>query len=342
MRNLHPYFSQGVEVNTTLSPPRKEQPLWRSFSQALREEFGERVVKLMLDAGFTCPNRDGTKSRGGCTFCDAHGSGSGAAMRAESVIEQLEREITRASGNRFGAKRYIAYFQAYTNTYAPIERLRCLYDAALARPEVVGLSIGTRADSVPDDVLDLIAEYSRRTYLWLELGLQSTSNETLHRVNRAETVEQFVDAVERAHARNIRVCAHVIFGFSWETRERMLEAVDLVAGLGVEGIKFHSLYLVPGTPLHDEVIRDRLPLFDQETYACLVADALKRLPADTVIHRLTGDPPFGIPALPEWTRDKTGTLSRIESALRKSQTYQGSEYDPARAADVVDRYRLHI
>ncbi len=318
-----------------------DRPLWRSFSRALREEFGERVAKLMIDAGFTCPNRDGTKSRGGCTFCDAHGSGPGATMRAEPVSEQIDREIARASGNRFAAKRYIAYLQAYTNTYAPIDRLRDVYDAALARPEVVGLAIGTRADSIPDDVLDLIAEYSHRTYLWLELGLQSTSNETLHRVNRAETVEEFVDAVERAHARDISVCAHVIFGFPWETRDRMLDAVDLVAGLGIEGIKLHSLYLVPGTPLHDEVIRDRLPLLDQDTYAILVADALERLPADTIIHRLTGDPPFGIPAIPEWTRDKTGTLQRIESALRERGTRQGSGYDPVRAAAVVDRYRDH-
>ena len=322
-----------------MQPPRDRRPLWRSFSRVLREEFGERVAKLMIDAGFTCPNRDGTKSRGGCTFCDAHGSGPGAAMRAESVSEQIEREIARASGNRFGAKRYIAYFQAYTNTYAPIDRLRQLYDTALARPEVVGLAIGTRADSVPDDVLDLIAEYSRRTYLWLELGLQSTSNETLRRINRRETVAQFIDAVERAHTRGIGVCAHVIFGFPWETHERMLEAVDLVAGLGVEGIKLHSLYLVPGTPLHDEVIRDGLPLLDQSAYADFVADALERVPADTVIHRLTGDPPFGIPAIPEWTRDKTETLSRVESALRKRGTFQGSGYDAVRAARTVSQYR---
>ena len=299
-------------------------PLWRSYGRHLRELHGEPVAKLMLDAGFTCPNIDGTKARGGCTYCDAHGSGPGPEARVLPLGEQLDREAARARSGRLGARRFIAYFQAYTNTHAPVERLRELYTQAVSYPDVVGLSTGTRADSVPDDVLDLLREFAGRTDVQLELGLQSASDETLRRTNRAETVAEFVDAVERAHARQLSVCAHVIFGFPWETRDMMMATTELVASLRLEGVKLHNLYLVRGTSLHDEVMRDGLPLLEQAAYASLAADALERLPPETIIHRLTGDPPHDIPAIPAWTGDKSGTLRLIEAELRARGTRQGS------------------
>ena len=299
-------------------------PPYRSLNGCLRETFGRRVSKVMLDAGFTCPNADGTKACGGCTYCDAHGSGPGPSVRGLPVREQVARSIERASAGRSAARGFLAYFQAHTNTYGPVERLRALYAEALDHPHVVGLDISTRPDCVPDDVLDLIAEFAERTHVWLELGLQSASDDTLRRINRGHTVAEFVDAVERAHARDLRVCAHVIFGFPWETPDMMRATADLVAGLRIDGVKFHSLYCVPGTPLCAEVLREGLRLQTQDQFAALVADGLERLPPETVIHRLTGDPPPGMPALPDWTRDKQTSIRKIVAELERRGTRQGS------------------
>jgi uncharacterized protein len=317
-----------------------QAPRWTSLSSYLRQTFGERVSKVMLDGGFTCPNIDGSKALGGCTFCDAHGSGPAARVLARSIQDQLAYEIDRARGN--GVHKFLAYLQAHTNTYAPVESLRTIYTEALNHPDVVGLAIGARADSVPDEVLDFLAEIAQETHLWLEFGLQSASDETLRRTNRAETVAEFIDSVERAHLRGLRVCGHVMFGFPWETREMMMATVDLVAGLRLEGVKLHSLYLVPGTALHEEVMRDGLTLLGQDDYAELVVDALERLPVDMVVHRLMADPPYRLPAIPEWTRDKNGTIYRINTLFADRGTAQGSRYDAAASSRAVERVRLTV
>ena len=300
---------------------------YRSFSRYLKETFGERVQRIVLDGGFTCPNRDGSKAWGGCTYCDAHGSGPGPEARALPIREQVARSIARASKAHRPAQKFLAYFQAYTNTYAPLERLRSLYAEALEHPDVVGLCISTRPDCVPEPVLDLLEEFAGRTHLWLEMGLQSASDETLRRIRRAHTVDEFTDAVLRAHRRGLRVSSHVIFGLPGETREMMMRTVDLLAALRLEGVKFHSLYLVPGTRMADEVREGEIPMLTQDEYASLVADALERLPPETVIHRLTGDPPPGIPADPPWTRDKETTLRKIVAELERRGTMQGSRYE---------------
>jgi hypothetical protein len=297
---------------------------YRSFSDVLREQFGEPVRKISLDAGFGCPHRQG--GTGGCTYCDAHGSGTGAAGEGRSITEQIADAIALAETAKKPTRKFIAYFQAHTNTFAPVETLRSLYEEALADPRIVGLSIGTRPDCLPEPVLGLIEELSQRTYLWLEIGLQSANDETLRRIHRGHTVTNFVEAVRRCHARGIRVCAHIIFGLPGETREMMLDTVRFLAPLCVEGVKFHSLYLIPGTRLAEEYQHDSFPLLSQEGYAQIVAEALELLPPDTIIQRLTGDPPPDIPAYPAWTRDKNGTLQKISAVLEKRDGCQGTLY----------------
>ena len=294
---------------------------YRSFSRYLTETFGGNVYKITLDAGMTCPNRDGTVATGGCTYCDAEGSGPGKERSTLSVAEQIRAAQSRRSGGM-----YFAYFQAFTNTHAPVDCLRSLYEEALAQPGIVGLDIATRPDCVGDDVLDLLSGLHARTHLWLELGLQSASDETLRRINRGHSVADFTDAVTRARARGLRVCAHVIFGLPGETRQMMLDTARLVAKLEVEGVKLHSLYLVPGTAMEREVRESKAPMLTRAEYAAAVADALEVLPATTVIQRLTGDPPPGVTPDPPWTGDKHATIDAIVAELKRRGSRQGSRY----------------
>ena len=295
---------------------------YTSFSRYLREHFGVPVRKIALDARFTCPNRDGTCGVEGCSYCDAEGSGPGRERRVIPVGEQIDAAV--AAGPT--GQKHLAYFQAFSNTYAPVDRLRALFEEAISRPAVVGLHVATRPDCVPEPVLDLLEELASRTHLWLELGLQSAADETLRRINRGHTVAQFMVAVERAQRRGLRVCAHVIFGFPWESRGDMLATARLLAELGVDGVKFHNLYLVPGTKLADEVRRDGLSLLSREAYASAVTDALEVLPPKTVIQRLTGDPPRGIRPVPEWCADKHATLAAIVAEMARRGTRQGAKY----------------
>jgi uncharacterized protein len=296
---------------------------YNSLNAHLRGVFGGRVRKIALDAGFTCPNRDGTVGMGGCTYCDASGSGPGSAT-VLSVREQICAGVERAKGSTFAG--FLAYFQAFSNTHASPSHLRELYAEALDHPAILGLDIATRPDCLDDDVLDVIEVFHRQTYLWLEIGLQSACDATLRRINRGHTANDFIDAVKRARSRGIRVCAHVIFGLPGESREETLKTIELVADLRVEGIKFHNLYLVPGTVMHQQITDSGERLMSREAYADLVADALEMLPHDTIIHRLTGDPPRGIPAIPEWAADKHGTIGQITATMTRRGTIQGSHH----------------
>ena len=213
---------------------------YRSFSRYLREIFGCRVQKIPLDAGFTCPNRDGRVGLGGCIYCGPRGSGTGAYENGVPLGEQIRAGI-ESGKRRFGKCKFIAYFQAFTNTYAPPERLKSLYDEALRHQEVVGLSIGTRPDCAPDEVLELLEEYARRCHFWVEYGLQSAHDYTLELINRGHDIAQFVNAVERTKGRGINICVHIVLGLPGETKEELMATADLVASLELEGIKIHSL-----------------------------------------------------------------------------------------------------
>jgi radical SAM protein (TIGR01212 family) len=222
---------------------------YNDFNTYLRERFGCRVQKITIDAGFSCPNRDGTLSFDGCIYCDGKGSGTGAARRAESIKEQIQKAKVRLAG-RYKAEKFIAYFQAFTNTYAPCDILRKRYDEALVDSDIVGLAIGTRPDCVDAARLNLIQEHTAKHMVWLEYGLQSIHNRTLEKINRGHTFEDFVQAVRMTQDRNILICAHVILGLPGESRKDVLDTATALAGLGINGIKIHSLYILTVSYTH--------------------------------------------------------------------------------------------
>jgi radical SAM protein (TIGR01212 family) len=301
------------------SPPQR----YRNFTTHLRQTFGCRVHKVSIDAGFTCPNRDGSLAIGGCIYCNNTSFSPG--NRRLSVSEQLERG-KRFLRRRYGAEKFIAYFQAYSNTYRDVPQLQALYDEALASEHVVGLSIGTRPDCVPDAVLDLLADYASRTYLWLELGLESGHDQTLVLLNRGHSVAAFDDAVHRAQQRQLQLCTHLILGLPNETPDAMYTTVRHVATLGLDAVKLHHLHVVRHTILEKMYQRGEVSLLSLEDYATLVVDCLELLPPEMIIMRLMGDAPPALLVAPTWSQHKQAALQRIEQELERRDTYQGKRH----------------
>jgi uncharacterized protein len=301
---------------------------YRDFNTYLKEIFRERVQKVTLDAGLTCPNRDGTLSRGGCIYCDSRGSGTGAMTHHDfSIQEQMARGADFA-GKRYGAEKFIAYFQSFSNTYAPLGTLRIFYDQALTHPGVVGLSVGTRPDCVTPEILALLSSYRKRFLVWLELGLQSAHDATLKRINRGHDTACFDRAVAMAHASGLNVCAHVILGLPGETRTMMVETARHLASLPVKGLKIHALYIVKGTALAAMYEKGLYQCLTRRKYVELVVDFLERIPSHVVIQRLTGDALQSELQAPEWVKDKGTNLRLIRERLRERDTWQGKEYHP--------------
>jgi len=297
--------------------------LYYSLNQFLRERFGERVQKVPLDAGFTCPNRDGSKARGGCLYCNVYGSGTGAFRKGLSVREQMLSGMEHMT-RRYGARKFLAYFQAFSNTYGPPELLRRRYEEALVDERVVGLCVGTRPDCVDEAVAEVLAEFKNRgLMLWVELGLQSVHNETLVRINRGHTFEDFVRALEVLKVRDLLVCVHIIFGLPGEGHLEMLETVRTLARLPIDGLKFHELYVVKGSAMEKLYREGRYRPLSQGEYADLVAEAIAHLPPKVVVQRLTGDPRPEELVAPDWARDKGGTRRLIEETLLNRGLYQG-------------------
>jgi radical SAM protein (TIGR01212 family) len=298
--------------------------LYLDLNQALRRRFGCRVQKISLDAGLTCPNRDGRLGQGGCIYCNARGSGTGA-WPSQSITEQLEAGKTFAR-RRYKAEKFIAYFQSFSNTYAPLEKLLPLYEEALAVPDIAGLAIGTRPDCVDDAVLDLLAGINRKTWVTMEYGLQSTHDATLERINRGHSAGVFMDAVRRTRKREIDICAHVILGLPGEGREEMLKTAEALAASDIQAVKIHLLYVIRGTALHRLYERGEYRCMNRETYVETVAEFLALLPPGMIIHRLTGDPhPDEIEA-PLWAMEKQANLQAIRETLRKRNLWQGKNW----------------
>jgi uncharacterized protein len=295
------------------------------FSDYLRQKFGCRVYRVPIDAGFTCPTRDGTISREGCLYCDARGSAAPLADRRLTVREQLLRGM-EGMKRRYGAEKFIAYFQAFSNTYTPLERLERIYREGTDHADVVGLAVGTRPDCVPDGVLDLIASYASRYDTWVEYGMQSAHDSTLRKINRGHTVDQFSDAVRRTQARDIKVCAHVILGLPGETREMMRKTARFCASIPVDGIKIHLLHVLRGSPLEKIHEKENLQLLSQDDYIRLVCDFLELLPPGVVIHRLTGEAPRGQLIAPLWALDKQRVLTAIHEELERRDSRQGKNH----------------
>ncbi|MCX7765307.1 MAG: TIGR01212 family radical SAM protein [Candidatus Sumerlaeia bacterium] len=299
---------------------------YNSFSRHLREKFGCRVHRVAVDAGFTCPVRNGTKGKEGCLYCDEAGARAAYCEPQLSIREQVQQGIAMMR-HRFKAEKFIVYFQPYTNTYAPVDKLREVYDSALNVDEnIIGLAIGTRPDCVSDEVLDLLALYNTKYYLWLEYGLQSASNETLKRINRGHSVEDFVNAVQRTHQRGIRVCAHVILGLPEEKREEMLASADLINQLKIEGVKIHSLYISRGAPLAKLYQEGKIKLLTLEEYIQVVCDYLEYLSPEVLIHRLVGEARIGDLIAPLWCGNKTRVLNLINAELTKRNSFQGRKF----------------
>jgi radical SAM protein (TIGR01212 family) len=296
------------------------------YNRYLREIFGERVQKISLDAGLGCPNRDGTISRKGCIFCDRRGSGTGAFINHGLSIDQQIVRAREFIQKRYGARKFIAYFQSFTNTYASPSHLKRLYDQALAPDDVVGLSVATRPDCVDRDILELLRSYQRDYLVWVEYGLQSAHNRTLDRINRGHDVASFERGVYLANEYGLNICAHIILGLPGENRVMMLQTARFLAGLPIHGVKIHLLYVVKGTPLAEHYRNNKVRCLGQTEYAELVVDVLERLPSNMVIQRLTGDPGRSELVAPSWARDKSKNLNLIQQTLERRNTCQGQRY----------------
>ncbi|MBI4400514.1 MAG: TIGR01212 family radical SAM protein [Nitrospirae bacterium] len=294
-----------------------------SGGRYLREQFPFRVFKIAIDAGFNCPNRDGSIGYGGCTYCGNASFSPNSRVPRAPIAQQIADGI-RFYRERLQGEKFIVYFQAYTNTHGPLDRLRQVYDEALGYTDVVGLAVGTRPDCVPDRVLDLLARYAGRTHLWLELGLQSSHDTTLQRLNRRHTYAQFVDAVRRAQERALRVCAHVILGLPGETREMMLETADRLAQLGLDGVKLHHFYVTKGTALERLYRRSTVRVLTLREYVGLACDFLERTPTRVVVQRLTGEVAEPYVVAPHWGVTKLQVIHLIGEEFRRRDTRQGS------------------
>ncbi len=286
----------------------------------LKDRFGGRIAKLAIDGGFTCPNRDGTKGTGGCIYCSADGGGHFAS--------DISGQIKLLSA-KWPDSKYIAYFQSYTNTYAPVDQLRKIYSAALSAPGVCGLAIATRPDCLSSDVLALLSELNQKTFLWIELGLQTSNDETARRINRCYPLSTFDEAMENLSALGIRAVVHLIFGLPGETHADMLASVNYVAAKEPFGVKLHELYITKDTALA-KMDPSAYHLLEKKEYINLVVDALERLPQTVTIHRLTGDPPKDTFLAPEWCLDKRSVLNGIQTEFKNRMSFQGSAYSPTR------------
>lgn len=295
---------------------------YNDLNSYLREIFGCRVQKITIDAGLTCPNRDGTIASGGCIYCNIRGSGTGAHAKGQSVIQQLING-KKILSKRYQAKKFIAYFQSFSNTYAPLPVLKRLYDDALSVKDIVGLSIGTRPDCVDEPVLDLLQHYAKQCLVWVEYGLQSASDKTLALINRGHDVQCFIDAVERTKNRGLKICAHVILGLPHETREDMLHTAETIHKLGIDGVKLHLLYVVKGTPLENLYRRGEFKCLEQQAYVDLVCEFLERISPAMVVQRLTGDPHPKELVAPAWALEKNATLQLIRKTLETRDSWQG-------------------
>lgn len=298
------------------------QKAYTAFSEYLKDKYGEKVYKITVDAGFSCPNRDGTISKGGCIFCDESGSFSKAHSSELDIKNQIITGIS-ALNTRFGAQKFLAYFQAFSNTYAPTEKLKKIYDSAFCDERILGISIGTRPDCVDNEKLDLIASYKNP---WLELGLQSTHDITLKKINRGHDYKCFLNAYELAKQKGIKVCVHMILGLQDETKEMMLESAKRLAKLEIDGIKLHMLTVLDDAPLSKIYKEKPFELLDMRSYCELVCDFLELLPPKTTIHRLAGSGYSKTLIAPKWVNNKFETLNLIDKIFEQRKSKQGAKF----------------
>ena len=308
----------------------KEKRLWGekpyySLDYRLRQQFGEKVYKLALNGGMTCPNRDGKVGTGGCIFCSAGGSGDFAADRHLSVTQQIavQKEALKEKKN---ARKYIAYFQAYTNTYAPVEYLERIFTEAIQDPDVVVLSIATRPDCLPEEVLELLGNLNQKKPVWVELGLQTMHEDTAKFIRRGYDLKCFENAVRELRKRKIEVIVHTIIGLPCEDRNKILETVQYLNGCDIQGIKLQLLHILKGTDLGELFLQGKVSVLEEEEYVDLIIDCLEHLSQKITVHRLTGDGPGDLLLAPMWSTRKRTVLNKIHSELKSRDIWQGKQW----------------
>lgn len=295
---------------------------YHSLDFYLKNTFGEKIYRLSLNAGMTCPNRDGTIDNKGCIFCSAGGSGDFASAPVLSITEQIETAKLRLR-RKTNCKKYIAYFQAYTNTYAPVSYLRKVFTEAIHHPDVAALSIATRCDCLSDEILDLLDELNQIKPVWIELGLQTIHEDTLHFIRSGFTLAQFDDAVDALSKRGLTIITHLILGLPGETKTMMLESLSHVCKLPVSGIKLQLLHILRHTDLATIYEETPFPVFSLEEYCDFIIDCVEQIPPNIVIHRLTGDGPRSLLIAPPWSTDKKRVLNTIQTRFLERETWQG-------------------
>jgi radical SAM protein (TIGR01212 family) len=310
-----------------------EPPAWRqaglryhAYNHFLRRRFPFRVQKVSIDAGFTCPNVDGSVAVGGCTFCDNRSFSPSRRLPRAGILGQIDQSLVRMRRRYADCDHFLAYFQPATNTYAPVERLRRVYDEALSHPQIVGLVIGTRSDCVPDEVLDLLEHYARRTYVAVELGMQTMHDASLAAMNRGHRHAATIDAVGRSRGRGFERGVHIMLGLPGESHSDMLATAREVSRLEIDAVKIHNLYCVKNTRLAEQVAAGEVELMGRDEYVRTVVDFLELLPERTVVDRLTGDAPPDYFVGPSWCLDKPDVRRAIEAEFVRRDSWQGCRW----------------
>ena len=297
---------------------------YHTWNYALRQQFGEKIFKVPIDGGFDCPNRDGTVAKGGCTFCSVSGSGDMIVAPSDPLPLQFQKKIQLMHQKWPTVDQYIVYFQNFTNTHAPVDVIRHRFEQVVNEKGVVGLSIGTRPDCLPDEVVNYLAELNERFYLWVELGLQTTFEETSAAINRAHDYQTYLDGVAKLRKHGIRVCTHLINGLPGETPAMMRENVRrTIQDSDIQGIKLHLLHLMTNTKMMRDYNEGRLQLMSKEAYVSVICDQLEMIPPEIIIHRLTGDAPFEIYIGPMWCFKKSEVVDAIDTEMTRRNSYQG-------------------
>lgn len=300
---------------------------YHSFDYMLKERFGEKIYKVALNGGMTCPNRDGTLGNRGCIFCSAGGSGDFAGNRQDSITQQIEKQASSIRQKR-GVAKFIAYFQAYTNTYAPVNYLRKIYTEAISHPDIVAVSIGTRPDCLDKDILQLLDELNQKKPVWVELGLQTIHETTAQYIRRGYPLSCFEQAVSELRKRNLDVIVHTILGLPGENRNDILSTIEYLNHQDIQGIKLQLLHVLKGTDLADDYLAGKFQVYTMEEYLDLVIDCLEHLNPEIVIHRLTGDGPKDLLIAPLWSSAKRTVLNTLHRKCKLQHSFQGKKYKP--------------
>lgn len=295
---------------------------YRTLNYELKKTFGEKVVKLSIDGGFTCPNRDGTIATKGCVFCSEMGSGEFAGNRKKSITEQIEDQKL-IMNKKWKADKYIAYFGSFTNTYAPVEDLRKKYYEALECQGIIGIAIATRADCISDEILELLREINEKYFLWIEIGLQSIKEESAYFIRRAYSLDVFQNTYNSLNKYGIKTVVHIILGIPGEDRDDMMKTVEFVSNLKPWGVKLHLMHVIRRTDLEKVFLEEGFSLFTKEAYVDTVCDSLERLGGDIVIHRITGDGRKKDLVGPLWSLDKLRVISEINAEMKRRDSLQG-------------------